>query len=29
MKVIYSKNALKTLQEIIEYLEYNWTEKEI
>ncbi|MBU8881491.1 hypothetical protein KSK37_00180 [Kaistella sp. DKR-2] len=29
MKVIYSKNALITLHEIIEFLEYRWTEKEI
>ena len=29
MKIRYSKNALKTLQEIIEFLESKWTDKEI
>lgn len=29
MKVIYSKIALKSLQEIIEFLENKWTDKEI
>ena len=28
MKIRYSKNALKTLQEIIEFLESKWTNKE-
>lgn len=29
MKIIYSETALKTLSEIIDFLEHKWTSKEI
>lgn len=29
MKIIYSKNAIENLQEIVDFLNYHWTIKEI
>lgn len=29
MKIIYSLNALESLQEIVDFLNYNWTIKEL
>ena len=29
MKIIYSKNAIESLQEIVDFLNYHWTIKEI
>ena len=29
MKVIYSKDALESLREIVDFLDYRWTQKEL